>query len=89
MRGLGAVIRVINLVLVRELLRRLPGWLDHGTDADVMHERINAGSDKYFSWRRWEDHRRDGWQVEDPATDLRIRLGRKKLKLPPPPPAQD
>jgi hypothetical protein len=47
-----------------------------------MHERINAGSDKYFAWRKWEDHRDNGWGVEDSAAHLRIRLGKRKLKLP-------
>jgi hypothetical protein len=39
-RALAAVIRLINKVLVLEVLRRASRWLDEVTDADVMHERI-------------------------------------------------
>ncbi len=78
-------VRVLTAVSLRRFFHILPGWLDEVTDAPVMHERVNGGSDRYFAWREAEAKREkgpDGWQVEDEAAPLRIKLGHRRPRLP-------
>ena len=82
---IAQLVRLLTVVLLRRFFHILPHWLDHVTDAPVMHERVNAGSDRYFAWREAEARRErspDGWQVEDEAAPLRVKLGHRRPRLP-------
>jgi len=76
-----AVIRLVTGALVRQFFRLAPQWLDYRTDAPVMRERINAGSDRYFAWQEGE-YKREGWEVDDGSASLRVKLGKRKFRLP-------
>lgn len=79
---LVAVVHLVTRLLLREFFRVAPDWLDYRTDDPIMRERINAGSDKYFAWHERKAEREGGWEVEDASESLRVRLGKKKLRLP-------
>ena len=37
--------------ILHALWRKRLGAIDRWTDPPIMHQRINAGSDRYFEWR--------------------------------------
>ena len=41
----------ILTTILHAVTRRVLGKIDRVTDSPIMHQRINAGSDKYFEWR--------------------------------------
>ena len=70
---------MLNIWILHRLLKWMLPYIERWTEAPIMRQRINAGSDQYFAWRDAHAGETELDEILEPLA----RLGDARPRLPP------